>query len=213
MVAASPRTPAQTLDWVIRESVWPALRAQGFTRTRRTFERAFSPGVTQRVAFQLLFKAGEVVLHFGVGFEVLREWFAAWRGVELDEVGAIQIGGTAAHLAPPYRFGVVPVSSVEDMIVWANEALKSLVLPELEAISTLESAIKRWEGGAPYANVYPGIYAPLARLALGDRAGAKATALRFAEHYERLRAQPDVVEEHRRLAQFVASAPAEPVGD
>lgn len=213
MVVDVPRTRAQKLDSVIRESVWPALRAQGFTRNRRTFDRALSPGVTQRVAFQLLLKASEVVLHFGVGFEVLRHWVAAWHEVEPEEAGAIQLGGTAAHLSAPYRFGGIPVSSVKEMTVWATETLQSLVLPELEAISTLETAIARWEGGAPYANVYPGIYASLARLALGDRAGAEATAKRFADRYERLGARPDVVAEHRRLARFVASAPAQVVRD
>lgn len=206
-------TAAKIVDAMVRGSIWPFLRPLGFKRSKRTFERGFLPGVSHRITLQLLSHraASELVVHFGVGFDVLRKWDAEWRGVPDDQVGTVQFGDSTGHMTAPHTFRGIEVTDSVDLPGRVLAELREVVLPALEQYSTLESVIECWESDVPFGRLNAREYAPLARLALGDREAARDSALKFAEKYVQMRADANIIAEQRRLARFVIRVAADEV--
>lgn len=206
-------TAAQVVDAAVRDSIWPHLRTLGFRRSKRTFERTFLRAVSHRVTLQSLSPrhGSGLVVHFGVGFDLLRKWTAVWRGVPEDEIGIVQLGDSTGHMVPPYTFRGTPVIDAGDLAGRVLAELREIAIPALERYSTLESAIQCWESDLPFGRANAREYAPLARLALGDREAARDSALRFAEKYSRMGADADVIAEQRRLARFLMTVDADDI--
>lgn len=203
--------PSQILD-VALSTVWKeVLKPLGFKRVaKRGFTRHGPDDSTQRVVFQLVNARTdpEVDIYFSIGWSRLRRVEASWLERPEDAASAAQFGDSVGHLTPPFRFRSVPLTNAHSLAAAFESELRDNVLPFLAMYSDLASAVECWDGEYPYARTNARLYGPLGRLALGDTAGAVASARRHLAQLQKSGADEDLLLDQRRLIAFLSASRA-----
>ncbi len=202
---------SQILDGAL-STVWKeVLKPLGFERIgKRGFARHGPRDATSRIVFQLVHARTdpEVDIYFSIGWGRLRRVEAAWLGSDEEAASVAQFGDSVGHITPPFRFRSIPMANAQSLAAALASELRDSVLPFLARYSDMVSAVECWDGEYPYARVNARLYGPLGRLALGDAAGAVASAHRHLARLQESGADEDLLADQRRLIAFLEASRA-----